>query len=197
MAKMIVIVLAAVGLAGPAASAVRAEPGFAIVTSGPRPLQRIGPYAFASPRNAGRSYPAAVEAFGPPTSRQPSGRSGSGSCTVRWAGLGLAMAFVSTSRAPCSSASLDSSVWFGATISDERWRTDRGLRVGDTLPTLRRLYPRAKRRSVPAGSPIWVLVSVPGEVGRTIYLEADVRGGRVAVLRLPPGNLSVGRRARA
>jgi hypothetical protein len=186
--------LLALVLAGlTAATAARAGNDFVIVAGGPRDQQRIGPYAFASTRTAGRSYPAAIEAFGRPTSRGTDTRAQRDLCTVRWTRLGLETTFESKSSDPCSTASLSQSVWFGATIHARPWQTDKGLRVGDTVAKLHRLYPKARYSDRPPGQPAWALVFVRGEVGLTVYLQAFVWGGHVAALDLPPGNVSVGR----
>jgi hypothetical protein len=156
-----------------------------IVTSGPRAEHRIGGYLVA--RAPGRSYRAAVKTFGLPSARAPGA---AGSCIALWAGLGLTMTFSSFEPASCTPPRLGRSVWFGATASGLRWRTDRGLGIGDSLAKLRRLYPRAYRRARPPTA-AWILVWVPGEVGPTVYLEATLRSGRVTALELPPGYVSV------
>jgi len=177
------VLAAALASATPVAGA---GTGFEIVASGPRKQHRIGAYLVA--RDPGRSYPAAVKAFGPPSARAAGGP---GTCAVRWLRLGLEMTFSSSGPAPCSPSSLGRSVWFGATASGDHWRTDRGLGIGDSLATLRRLYPQAYLRTRPARPAAWILVWIRGEVGPTVYLQAAVRSGRVAALELPPGYLSV------
>ena len=185
MGRTLVLALgAALALATPAVGAGTGT-SLVIVTSGPRAQHRIGGYLVA--RDPGRSYPAAVKAFGLPSARAPGG---AGSCTVRWQGLGLAMTFSSSEPAPCASSRLGRSVWFGATASGVRWRTDRGLAVGDSLARLRRLYPQAYLRARPSPA-AWILVWIRGEVGPTVYLQATLRSGRVTALELPPGYVSV------
>jgi len=182
MARLVLTVAAALALA---AQPVAAGTGLEIVASGPRQQHRIGAYFVA--REPGLSYPAAVRTFGPPSARVAGG---SGSCVARWPRLGLEMTFSSTTPAPCSPSGLSRSVWFGAIASGDRWRTDRGLAIGDSLATLRRLYPQAYLRTEPSRLPAWILVWIRGEVGRTVYLQAAVRSGRVAAFELPPGYLS-------
>jgi hypothetical protein len=181
--KLVLAVAAALTLA--AQPVAGAGTGLEIVTSGPRKQHRIGSYFVA--REPGRSYPAAVRAFGQP-SAHAAGEPGS--CVARWPSLGLQMTFSSAAPAPCSPTSLGRAVWFGATVSGVRWRTDRGLRIGDSLATLRRLYPQAYLRKQPSLPAAWILVWIRGEVGPTVYLQAAVRSGRVAAFELPPGYVS-------
>src|SRR6266852_1824375 len=120
MGRTLVLSLgAALALATPAVGE-GAGTGFVIAASGPRAEHRIGADRVA--RDPGRSYPAAVKAVGLPSARAPGG---AGSCTAHWQGLGLAMTFSSPGPAPCSPSRLSRSVWFGATASGDRWRTDR------------------------------------------------------------------------
>ncbi len=183
MKTWLLLVTGVAGLA--AASAVQAGNDFVIVASGPRADHRIGPYFPARTS----TYAAAVRAFSRPTSRGADGNL----CIVRWTRLGLEMDFASSASSPCSTSSLSQSSWFGATVYAGRWRTDRGLGIGDTVTRLRRLYPKATYRDQPPAPPTWILVSVPGEVGPTVYLQAYVWGGRVTALEVPPGNVSVAR----
>ena len=172
-----------------ASSVAVAGNDFVVDAAGPRDSHRIGPYYVF--RETGRAYAAAVEAFGRPTSL----RAGEGaSCTVRWGPLGLKMRFAAwTPPNPCAQASLRRASWEGATLYAGRWSTREGLRLGDPLAKLRRLYPTA---TAPHGTTrTWALVSVRGEVGLTVYLAALVRSGHVASIAVPAGNISVGRLA--
>lgn len=61
------------------------------------------------------------------------------------------------------------------TASDRRWRTSKGLRIGDPVSRLRTLYPRAEQE-LPGRwylTTRWLGVPLPG-------LEANVERGRVA-----------------
>ena len=187
MLVKLVMVLAAFGMTPPS---VQAGNSFVVSARAPRGDQRIGPYSVTSARDAGQGYVAAVGAFGQPSSRRPHGTGESRLCDLRWAGLGLEMTFESSAPDPCAGASLATSVWSGATAYGARWRTDKGLRVGDSVARLHRLYPAALSR---AQSHAWALVFVRGEVGVTVYLQAVIRAGRVTSLDLPPGFLSAGR----
>jgi len=176
------VVLALIALAcASVADAARSD--FTVVVGGPRSDWRIGSFYFL--RDAGR-YPDAEAAFGSPTSRARK----SALCAVRWARLGLEIDFASAENDPCAVQALDNATWSGARIAAGTWRTDRGLRLGDSLQTLRRLYPDATYQSRPAR---WVLVSVRGEVGTTVFLQGQARDGRVVALELPSGNLSAAR----
>ena len=148
------------------ASLAGASSGYTIVAGPDRNAERIGAYRFGSDP----TYAAAVKAFGRPTSV-------TATCVARWSKLGLELRF-----GPACAG------WIGATVSSGPWRTAAGLRVGDTLARLRRLYPAARYVT-----PAWLLVYRRGEVGLTVYLQAFVRAGRVTALDLPPGNVSVAR----
>ena len=183
----LVILSALVGLVAATAGAQAAN-DFVIVAGGPRDQQRIGSYSFGRDP----TYAAAVRAFGRPASRGVTAL-GSERCTVRWTKLGLEVAFASTPSDPCSLPSLGQSSWAGATIYAGPWRTSVGLRLGDSVAKLRRLYPKASYVDRPPAPPAWLLVFRRGEVGTTVYLQADVWAGRVTAFDLPPGYVSVGR----
>jgi hypothetical protein len=163
-----------------------------IVAGGPRDLQRIGPYYFARDAGLGHSYPGALRAFGSPSSRGAD-PTVPGVCTVRWVALGLDVRFSSPEGAAdaCSPARLRQSTWDGATAHARRWRTAKGLAVGDSVARLRSLYPRARYSDRPPAPPAWLLVFTPGETGPVVRLQAFVWDGRVTALDLPPGYASV------
>ena len=173
-----------------AASAAQARADFVVVAGGPRLERRIGPFHFL--RDLGR-YPAAVRLFGSPSSRTAGTGRRDNLCVVRWGRLGLRMEFSATPAGPCSDSALGRSAWAGATLSSGPWRTDKGLRLGDSLDKLRRLYAQASYRNQPPVAPAWLLLFVRGEVGTAVLLQAQVRGGRVTSLQLPPPNVSVRR----
>jgi hypothetical protein len=63
------------------------------------------------------------------------------------------------------------------------WRTARGLRVGDSLGTLKRLYPGAVR--APGGwAIVYSLHSVVAEGARLDIVTASIKGSRVAAFKL-------------
>ena len=145
------------------------------------PLEQLGPYRYFV-----GTYPAAVRAFGAPSSRRVVAGTPrlSNLCGVSWRALGLEMGFASRPY-PCRESSLTHGAWYGASIRSPRWRTDRGLRVGDPAARVRMLYPRARH----VGSGYW-LATKPDHIDprrREATLVAVVSRGRVTELRLPPG----------
>jgi hypothetical protein len=131
----------------------------------------------------------AIRALGVPSScrRVPGFRS---FASVTWSRLGLRMVFGTygpiPARGPCAAAGrivLDSAIATG-----RRWRTGRGLRVGDPVARLRRLYPRAHRRRFLRGlRPLdgwWLVVRLSRVPDRHFVptLLATARGGRVTGL---------------
>ena len=77
----------------------------------------------------------ATAAYGTPTSihHRPS------TCIARWRPLRLSMQFLSFTGDPCTSG-----VLVFSTAASRKWRTDRGLEVGDSKARLLTLYPNAK-----------------------------------------------------
>jgi hypothetical protein len=131
----------------------------------------------------------AIGALGVPSScgRVPGFRS---FASVTWRQLRLRMVFGTYGpvppRGPCAAAGrivLDS-----AFATGRRWRTGRGLRVGDPLAKLRRLYPRAYRKRFLRGiRPVdgwWLVVRLSRVPDRHLVptLLATARGGRVTGL---------------
>jgi hypothetical protein len=128
----------------------------------------------------GRSGPAAARAaFGQPSSARPDSRV---SCVLRWPGLGLRLRFLSFEGHACSRG-----VLVTATVARRAgWRTGRGLRVGDPVVRVRRLYPNARFRRAAAGrTGYWLVVRrACQEVGGAAYpgLLARTAGGRVTAI---------------
>jgi hypothetical protein len=95
-------------------------------------------------------------------------------CAAKWPSVGLDLSFLSFGGDACASGTL-----VYAVVSAHVWRTDRGLRVGDTTTRLRSLYPRARPR---AGG--WWLVTRRAckEVGGQPFagLRARIGRGRVS-----------------
>ena len=127
----------------------------------------------------GATLARASAVFGDPTSVAPVGN-GANACRVRWSGLRLRTLF-----ANFGSATACSERFFRlqtATVRSRRFRTWRGLRVGDASSSIRRKHPGAVFRGNR-----WIIVSgVPrvGEPDQAIpTIEAIVSGGRVRVLR--------------
>src|SRR5436189_623716 len=99
------------------------------------PSFTIGADHTVGPLRVGSATPAhARAAYGSPSAL---GRSGT-TCTGRWRGPSLSPGFLSFEANPCSSGIL-----VRAVATNRRWRTDRGLRIGDSRARLRALYPHA------------------------------------------------------
>jgi hypothetical protein len=149
----------------------------AAAAAGPRVVQgdaRVGGLQI------GRSGLAAAQvAFGRPSSARPDSRV---SCVLRWPGHGLRLRFLSFEGHACSRG-----VLVTATVARRAgWRTGRGLRVGDPVERVRRLYPAARFRRAAAGrTGYWLIVRrACQEVGGAAYpgLLARVARGRVTAV---------------
>jgi hypothetical protein len=124
---------------------------------------------------------AANGVFGRPTKVV---RTSDASCRVLYSGIGLRFAFVNLGGGgPCDPELTKSQV---ARAFDPRWHTGRGLFVGDSLRSLRRLYPRATRH----GRSWWLVkgMNIFG-VGGNPYpvLRATMKDGRVRSFALSIG----------
>jgi hypothetical protein len=120
----------------------------------------------------------AVSDFGPPDSREAKRNT----CTLRWNQKGVEILFVSTTGSRCDP---DLNFFCAATLTTHRWRTTKGLRVGDSLARLHALYPAAARATEPGFNQRWVLDAgtlpcrLAGENGLTEGLQATTIGDRV------------------
>jgi hypothetical protein len=112
-----------------------------------------------------------------------------GLCRLRFAKLGLFATFRTSAAGAGTPARC---TFFGdAEVTGSRWHTANGLRVGATVASLRRLFPRAynsgripgKHWGIPTGSARWELAdgASSSRAARPI-LVAYVRAGRVAAL---------------
>ena len=121
-------------------------------------------------------YRKAVFALG-----EPSVVAGSGvPCTAFWHQLGLRILFSSFGGATsCSDAKAQRAIVKGP-AGRKVWRNQRGLRVGDSLARLGRLYPDARRKP---GARMVVYQSNP-VVGDGSIITALIRKRRVASLQL-------------
>ena len=120
---------------------------------------------------------AAIAAYGPPSSK----RGGGDLCKVGWRGLGVAIRFQNFAAVN----SCDPSGGFAqkAVVKGDRpWRTGRGLRLGDRVARLKRLYPHARRSS--RGFRLVAGVLPFGTVHDYSVLGARVAGGRVTAFTL-------------
>jgi hypothetical protein len=157
-----------VGLLLLAAAVVAASPSTVIQAD-----ERIG--AFAVKRDG--SLGGLVEAFGRPSSLR---RTGTAGCIARWRPLRMQVRLYNLGgRDPCSR---EGGRFGRAFLAGRRWRTSKGLRIGDALPRLRTLYPRATRY----GSWWWLVTRrTPfGLGGRYAGLAAKVSSGRVVSFRV-------------
>lgn len=94
-----------------------------------------GDRSFAGVR-MGAPASALVKRFGRPDSWGPRGTY---ECVAHWPGLGLRVTVVDLSGdAPCAGVVL------GVTATGARWRTALGLRVGEPVARVNRLFPRAR-----------------------------------------------------
>jgi hypothetical protein len=124
---------------------------------------------------------AANGVFGPPTKVV---RTSDASCRVLYGGIGLRFAFVNLGGGgPCDPDLTKSQV---ARAFDPRWRTGRGLGIGDPIRRLWRLYPGATRH----GRSWWLVkgMNIFG-VGNNPYpvLRATMKRGRVGSFALSIG----------
>jgi hypothetical protein len=115
---------------------------------------------------------AALDAYGEASFQR---RISTWGCRVGWHGLGVKILFANFGLGgACEEARGRSQT---ARAFGDRWRTAKGLRVGQRLARLRSLYPSATRH----GRVWWLVTAVSriGETHRYPVLAATVRGGRV------------------
>ena len=120
----------------------------------------------------------AVRVFGAPSRRRLESRL---VCVVDWRPIGLRASFVSLGGATPGRTTCSDTVGKlqTATIRGASFRTQRGLRVADSVARLRRLHPGARLRG---GS--WWLATAPNVLGgdpgeRIAIVRANVRSGKV------------------
>ena len=101
-------------------------------------------------------------------------------CKVSWARLGLEIQFTSFGGATSCADSLAQSAVVRGAAGRRAWRTQRGLRVGDSFRKLRRLYPNAKRKP----SARVIVYQRNPQLGDGTIVTAVIRDRRVASLRL-------------
>ncbi len=168
---VVAVTLAAAGVAAPGAAA---RPG-GVIHTGPNGVTALGSW------NVSRhpTFPAAVSALG--AANQVHAHSHGNSCTGSgtWTGLGLRILFTSFGGDPyCQGALAQTGTIFGA-AGRGHWQTARGLRVGDSIGKLARLYPHAIK-----GAGGWVIVyslhSVIAEGSRLDIVTASIKGNRIA-----------------
>ena len=166
-----------------AMSAVQAANDYTLVLR-----DRAGPYSYWKALTEGNAYRSAIAAFGRPTARGKD-TPGSNVCTVRWEGVGVDIGFA-WAPGPCRAKNLGRAVWAGMRLFGSRWRTSRGLRVGDPVTRIKRLYPRARYVSrPPQPGEWWLQARRQAELGVQPLLVAEVGAGRVIALRVPPARI--------
>lgn len=113
----------------------------------------------------------AIAVFGQPATRESPRYD---QCRLTWPSHGVTMwsYYTNATRDPCGPEGRHAST----TVTDRRWRTSAGLKIGDPLRRLRQLYPRA-RKDAPGRwrltTRMFAGVPFPG-------LEARIVNGRVA-----------------
>jgi hypothetical protein len=171
-----VLTVVVVGVVATAAGARENAPAPAFVIQGDRVIAGVA---------MGRgTVNQALARFGTPKLR----RARPPACLMTWPRLGLSVTFVSFEGAPCTKG-----VPVVATVTNRgRWRTALGLRVGDGIPRVKTLFPRAVRRttSVASVNGFWLVPRrACGEVGGDPFpgLLARIRAGRVSALVVRAG----------
>jgi hypothetical protein len=166
------LVVASVG-----SSVAAARPAGGIRT-GPNGVTVLGPWHVS----ADSTFPAAVRALGAATAVHVhlSGNSCTG--TGAWSRLGLRVLFTSFSADPyCKHVRAQNGTISGA-AGRRHWQTVRGLRVGDSLAQLERLYPGAIK--VRGGRAIAYNLHNPIVGGRLDVVTAQLTGNRVTSFKL-------------
>ena len=134
----------------------------------------IGGYAV----RADGTLAGALRQFGRPTSIRRGRAYDATSCYVAWRPLGLRMTFSKRGRGnPCDPRSGE---FAHALMTGARWRTAKGLRIGDPRRRLRTLY--GQRRL--AGAWSWLVVRYNPIATVHYGLEARSSRGRVVAFRV-------------
>ena len=134
---------------------------------------RIGGYAVRADGTLG----GALAEFGTPTRISRGRGAHRRTCEVVWRPLGLRMTFSNAARNPCASRW---GYFAQAVLTGARWRTAKGLRIGDPERRLRVLY--TPRRS--AGRWWWLVVRYSPVATVHYGLEAKTMNGAVVAFRL-------------
>lgn len=115
----------------------------------------------------------AIQVFGRPTTRELVGFD---TCALAWRAHAVVMKTYYTlgTLDPCGPSGRHTST----TVTSKRWKTSKGLEIGDPLRELRRLYPKA-RKDAPGK---WRLTTRPFAGIPYPGLEATVKNGRVVAL---------------
>lgn len=116
---------------------------------------------------------AAIELLGAPTARI----AGFNQCTLEWPARGIKMESSLTAANPCGPKGKHLST----TVTDKRWETDAGLKVGDPAARIQELYPDA---GVPTSDGIVELFTRDFSGLPLPSLTATVANGRITAFTL-------------
>ena len=136
MRRALALAVVAMAVAAPAASAQ--APDYTIRAKGSKTglgkVSAIGPFKLAGDPN----LQGAIAAFGTQSSLQKTATL----CRPGWRAIGLRISFVNLGGGDsCQFGSVQTVSAFGKV-----WRTERGLKIGSSVKTLRKLYPGALRK---------------------------------------------------
>ena len=133
------LVVAVTALAVGASSAAQAKP-YTIVP-GKWTVKRLGPFKTQNTRHYRPTVGRAIRAFGRPSSRFQK----QGGCVVKWKRLGLRIEFWNFGGTPPGQTICSDDVGLAQSfnVTERKFRTWRGLRVGMRESRLRRLHPAA------------------------------------------------------
>jgi hypothetical protein len=143
---------------------------------------RTGPYSYLDSFRRGKpdAYSAALKAFGTPTRFLVEGNL----CRVSWAGAGITIGFASDLHL-CSTGSLFRSAWYGLTLFGPKWHTRVGIRIGDPISRVRRLYPKARFQTDGARNWLVLVRRKQDEFNFVLLAVAIDRLGRVTSIEVP------------
>lgn len=155
------------------ATALSPLPPYKIMT-GKKGIKSLGQYKpLKKPK-----VTSAIKIFGKPDSKKKIGRGEA--CAYRWPGIGLKITFSNFGgKNACNKKhGLAQAAEISGVASQTSWQTDRGLIVGQDLPTLLSLYPKAKKER---GGKEYTLLSVklPYGPGKTPILSATMKDGAI------------------
>lgn len=169
------ISLAAAGVAAPTAAA---RPG-GVIQTGSNGVTALGSWHVSTHP----LFQSAVRAMGAASGVRVHTHGGSCTGTGTWGKLGLRIVFTSFSADPyCARVRAQTGTISGA-AGRQHWQTTRGLRVGDSLATLKQLYPHAIK-----GRGGWAILysrhSVVAEGSRLDIVTAQIKGNRISAFTL-------------
>jgi hypothetical protein len=143
---------------------------------------RAGPYQYFHSFDKGgpRAYADALDKFGTPSSFRTDGNL----CHVTWRNAGITIGFASALK-PCSTGQLFHSLWYGMSLWGSQWHNQVGLRVGQSISQVRRLYPKAHLDSNYTSNRL-IIAMLRDQEFNFVHLAVVVnRSGRVASIEVP------------